>query len=230
MSRKKSAKKKIESEQNVKQEKKNISQNERQLRWILIGMVCVLLIGILVYVVVQEMKKFEYGGLDFEKIMYDQLLLYHSKIPVSDSSGNLLVNYNLYLRNDPRQLGDIPVNGSIKLMKYTYVSLDPEAEVGCSDSGIAGANFFSFLKIAGVDAKLAYNNKTYALARNVSYGSCQDNRALYYGYLVIKKGEENKIVQIDNNCYELYFKDCDILKVTERFMVAAVAHSKGIAV
>ncbi len=203
------------------------SKMDRQLKYVLIVMVLVILLAIGVYYFVQSMKKFNYAGLEFEKVMYDRLPVYHSKIPITNTQGELVANYNLFLRNDPRALKSIAIDGKIRLMKDTFVSIEPEADGGCEDSGIAGGNFFTFLKVAGVDAKLACTNNTYASERNITYATCQEHLN-NSGVIIIKRGESTEIVKKSDDCYEISFRNCEILNVTERFIVGAIANSKGI--
>jgi len=214
-----------------KESKEQSKKHESQLKWVIFGMIALLLVVILVYFIVQQSKYFNYGGLTYEKVTSRNVNLYHTQMALKDVDGNLVANYNLYLRNDPRELKNIIIDGNFVLKnRNVIVSLDPEVERGCEDSGIAGANFFSFMKVSGYDIKLGYTNKTYAQERNASFSNCDVNYGPYYDVIVIKKGNETSIVKRDENCYELYFKDCEILKITERFMVALYANSKGIKI
>lgn len=206
---------------------KKPDKHETQLKWILIFMAGALLLAVFAYWVVQESKKFSYGGLDYEITKTGKdILLYHTKIPIKDYQGKVLANYNLYLRNDPRDLREIGIKDSIMLKTDTIISLSKEAETGCSDSGIAGGNFFGFLKTGGIKTNIAYSDEEYAKEKNMSYVACDSN--LSSSIIMIKKGEENSITMPRKDCYVLEFKDCDILKVTERFMCGLYAQSKGI--
>ncbi len=207
---------------------KAVSVQEKQLKYVVITMIAIVVVALVVYYWVQESKRFEYGGIKFEEIDSNKIKMYQGKIPIKDAGGNLVANYNIFLRNDPRELDDIAVNGSIRFMPNVVASLAPEAERDCSDNGIAGANFFGFLKSAGLKTLLAYNNQRYAEERNASYAVCRQN--VGYTLVSIVKGSENKITQNSQDCYTLEFKDCDILKVVERFIVASYAQSKGISV
>jgi len=211
--------------------KKQSKQQESQLKWIILGMIALILLIIAIYFVIQGSKYFNYGGLTYEKVTSRNVDLYHTQMALKDVDGNLVANYNLYLRNDPRELKNITIDGNFVLKnRNVIVSLDPEVERGCEDSGIAGANFFSFMKVSGYDVKIGYTNKTYAQERNASFSNCDVNYGPYYDFVVIKRGNETSIVKREENCYELYFKDCEILKVTERFMVALYANSKGVEI
>ena len=230
--RKKELKSQVIKETEASGEKESKEQSrkyESQFKWVIFGMVALILVIVGVYFIALESKKVSYGGLIYEKIAYSQTVsLYHTQIPVKDVNGNLIANFNLYLRNDPRELKEIAISDPIQLKVGTIVSLDKDAEISCSDAGIAGANFFGFLKTAGVKVSVAYAQEDYAKERNASYVNCETNTS--QSVIVIRKGKENRIIQERKDCFVLEFKDCEILKITERFMVALYANSKGIKV
>lgn len=228
----KKEKKKIKKEGNSGENKK-IDESESQLKWIIIGMIGVILISVLVYFIVQESKKFEYAGLEFEKnpagigVNYKNFDIYASKINLVNLNEEVI--YTLYLRNDPRILRDINVGGEIKIMRSTILTLDPEINTLCSDNFAASARMAELLKAFGSTYRLAYTNETYAEEHEAYYlDSC--NKNVSYGTIFLRKGSTNEIISEGDNCYVLQFKDCNILKVTERFIVAAIANAKGIRV
>ena len=224
---KKKEKRKVEKTET--EEKKQSKKLESQVKWVIFGMIALILVVAVAYFIAQESKKISYGGLEYEKIDYSKSLsLYHTEIPLRDAGGNLVANYNLYLRNNPQDLKDIILSSPIQLKENTIVSLDEDSEIGCDDSGIAGANFLSFLKTAGIKVSVAYSEESYAKEKNANYVTCEtdSNESI----ILIKKGEENKITQETPDCFVLQYKDCEILKPTERFMVALYANSKGIQV
>jgi len=47
-----------------------------------------------------------------------------------------------------------------------------------------------------------------------------------YNYINIKKGDETKIEKIGPACYEMTFSDCEILEVTERYMLKMFVQAK----
>ena len=211
-----------------KKEEKDSKKRESQMKWIVFIMIATIFAIVLIYFVVQGAKRFNYGGLSYEEMNQGSIKLYHTMIPVKDTGGNLIANFNLYLRNDPRELRDISINEEIILKTNTIVSLSRDAEVGCDDAGIAGGNFLGFLKSAGIKISISYAEPDYAQEKNASYLTCDANTD--QSVIIIKKGEENKITQERKDCFVIEFKDCDILKTTERFMVALYASSKGISV
>lgn len=226
--KKKVKKESLKEKSEERDEKKAKKKHETQLKWVIIGMISVLLLFLLLYVIVQESKKIYYGGLEFKKLKYGQLILYHSKIPIKDASGNLVANYNLYLRNNPLDLKGIKINGSLRFRKEVVISVDSSIE-GCSDNGIAGGGLGMFFSAAGITADFAYANETYANEKKASYiENCPENKG--YSAIFIRKGDKNEVRQESQDCYVLEFKECDILKVTEKFIIGVYAQSKGIEI
>ena len=219
-------KKKADKSEIGKEEKRKKNSHEQQLKWVFIVMGIMIIIAIGVYLFVDSLEKFEYGGLHFEEIMFDKLNLYHAKLSMSYGGKQIL--YNLFLRNDPRELRDIPVEGKIILDKSVSVSIDPSVETGCDDSSIAGANLGNLLRGAGLNLDCGYLNPIYAKERNASYITCSDS--VSGSVITIQRGEENSVRTEKEYCYVITYKDCDIMKVVERFEVAAIANSKGISV
>jgi hypothetical protein len=217
------AKKKMKKEKKENREKS--SKYEKQLRSILLIMGLILLTAVIAYFVINSTKSFEYGGIKFQKIMFDKLSLYYSRIPLYNVAGELIAYYNLYLRNDPRKL-DISVSDKIKLTQNTVLSVD-ESINGCEDIGIAGSAIGYFFAAAGINKTNANTNKIIANETGVMHATCDNS--LENSVVVIKQGNETAVYKEKPNCYIIEFKDCEINKVTERFIVAAIANSKGIS-
>lgn len=211
-----------------KTEKVKKVQNNNQIKYLIAGMIVVLVLVFGVYYVFQSMNNFDYAGMKFQKQTFGKIEVYNTKIPITGSSGNVLANYNLYLRNDPRDLGNIILPAELRLQKNVVVSVDPRFESGCSDDGIAGANFFTFMKTAGYQVSLAYTNESYADERNASYAPCVENST--HSTITITEGSEDRVFQEDTDCYVIEVKDCDILKTTERFMAGVLAGFNGVSV
>ena len=218
-----------------KEENKKESRNDRQLKWIVAIMVLMILLAAGVYFLINKSKTYSYGGISFEKIMFDKLPLHYSRIPVTDISGSVAAYYNMYLRNDPRELRDININGTIMLMKDTIISVD-ESVNGCPDTGIAGYALGIFLDSAtGRKHESALANKTVAEEKNMTYADCEDeegNPVVIFdkSIIVVKDIGKNEIIRKTQNCYIIGFKNCEIEKSVERFMVGAIANSKGIII
>jgi hypothetical protein len=213
--------KKRSSKRAVKKVEK-VSKYEKQAKWIIISMIVLIAAVVIVYYFVQSSKSFEYGGINFQKIMYDKLPLFYSKIPVTDINGNLIYNYNIYLRNDPRK-NDVVLNGTIRLMKNAVFSIDPSIE-GCSDNGVAGVSIGTFFRAAGINVSYASSNESDAKKKEIEFVTCKDSEDKTV--IILKQGDKNIISQ-EGNCYTIEFTNCEVIKSVEKFIVGAIANSKG---
>src|SRR3989344_3977581 len=111
---------------------------KKQIFYIISIMAAILVLFFLVYFMSQQSKKFEYNGFKFEKIMYDKLPLYYTKISITRVDESV-INYNLFLRNDPRKL-DIKSEASVRFMTGTiFISLNRNFEK-CEDTSLAMTN------------------------------------------------------------------------------------------
>ena len=126
--------------------------------------------------------------------------------------------FNVDFRSDPRKLNDVNVSvgGRIDFISQnkTYISYNITP---CEDNALAGANLGFFLADFKIDYKAGLDDIDYKNLNltNVPYVNCQTNPGSTV--LHISNGNENSIVKTSNNCYELTFKNCEILKVTEKF-------------
>ena len=85
----------------------------------------------------------------------------------------------------------------------------------CPQSGIALITMSSFMKDSGLEVFSAVTDKAYAKKNNQTSKWCYDNGL--DTLIVVTDGDTNEINELAPNCYEIKFKDCEILKVTERF-------------
>lgn len=158
------------------------------------------------YLYIDNLRNFEYGGVDFQTVSFCDakpcLILYQTSFPVKHN-GEILP-YNIYLRNHPNDLGEIPFNGSMNL--YDEIVIDSTNEFGCEGDGVISiANLVNFYEILGVNI---FKNESIA---------CNENAT--YTHLKIKEGDETRIDQVGWSCYEISIKDCEILEGTERFLL-----------
>ena len=202
---------------------------EGQLKWAVILMASIILIIVIVpFVNVNFINKFDYHGLTFQKTQLGEIEFYSTKFPVVLGTGQVVGEYAVNLRNDPREIEDIEVRATYNEIKFryyenedggigyypVYVSLDPHMEV-CEDSGIAMLTLSGFLKDSGLQVGSASMNKTYAEENDLLYKRCEEESTV----ILVTQGNENKVTEIGETCFEIRFKDCDILKVTERFVL-----------
>ncbi|MEK6914193.1 MAG: hypothetical protein AABW83_00935 [Nanoarchaeota archaeon] len=201
---------------------------ENQLRWAIYLMVGIILIIVLITFVNNNfINKFEYHEITFQKTQLGDLIFYSAKFPVVSTTGQVTGDYAINLRNDPRSLDYIPVNvneGDIKfslIMKNdtkiyapTYISINPFMKI-CDDSGISLLTLSGFLRDSGLNVRSAVTDKAYAKANNETHKWCDPLSTV----IIITDGNKSVINEIQPSCFELKFKDCEVLKVSEKFVL-----------
>ena len=194
----------------------NFKFNKNLVTLISILVIIVLLI-VAGFVYKERSSKFVYNGIPFEKEYYGQLLFYTSKFSLVDSNNQLLKSFEIDFRNDPRKIKNINVDGTVSLQflpnTKTYI-VDNNIQAGCEDAGISFINLARFFSTLGFDVKGAVANIS-ASNNQTPYITCENSPN--NNVILLQNGEENSITQTADNCYELTFKDCDILQVTEKF-------------
>ena len=227
--RKKDDKKKEIKEDNQKDKEgsekpKQIKQKEdRQLMWIILLMVTVIFIIVAVpYVKNNIINKFEYANLDFFKTITGGVVFYSTDVPVVDSAGNALGTYLVRFRNDPRDLENISVDIigqkiSFFKEKIVFLTFDPE-DPPCEDNIVASVGLADFLSsFGGLDIKAGYIDEEFAEENDAPYVTCDtrpDNTVI-----LIKNTNESIIKKTGKNCYEIQYKDCEIDKSIEKFVL-----------
>ncbi len=218
----------IEKEDGEIKDKELKKKQNKQIKWAVFLMVSLTLIILAVpYITKNYINKFDYIGLEFQKTKLGDLVFYSTKFPVVRGTGQVIGEYSVNFRSDPRNLEyikivDIPDN-IITFMEglrgsYTpvYISLDTEMKT-CEDSGIALMNLAGFLRDSGLDVKSAVTNATYAEENGVEYATCLNKP----GNTVIRiySGNKTAIYKTMKNCYDIVFKDCEIIPATEKFSI-----------
>ena len=229
----------IESEEKERQEKIKQKQN-KQLMWAIFLMISVIVIIISVpYIRDNVFNKFNYNGMTFQKTMFGQLVFYNTKLPLFSQPGSTSVgtglvieelqnnrkqtgSYELSLRQDPRILDNIKVDLDINNITFiksntvyvTYNASDPI----CEHNVISAADLARFLIYFGnLKAEGSTVSKEYGKANNIPYITCENNPENTVINMVA--GDESKIFKVKDNCYELMYANCDILGVTNKFIL-----------
>lgn len=197
--------------------------------YVLIGVVIVLGLIYVSYKSYLESKKIEYAGLKFEQKKFGDLNFYYTRIPLFDKNGINTVNYSMYLRNDPRTLEDIKIEGVIRIKPKTILASEPGLQ--CENNGIAGGELGQAI---GLWTKVitGTQNKTLADNRSIPYVSCNASEGMYLDStsLAFKVANVTGISQKGADCYEISVANCEILEAVERFIIGAYAHSRGIEI
>jgi hypothetical protein len=187
------------------------SKHDKQIKYVVFGIILLFVfVGVFSYVSYSQ-THFVYKDSNFDKIQLGKLTFYHTVFPLYHSiTGQHVADYNIYLRNDPRVLENIPVPSKIKLHK-TIIFSGGEGII-CKDNAIAISN------MAGV-----LNNVWGVTLVPNSTISCNEIEDEELSMITLKEGNASKIERINGQCYELTLSNCDILNVTERFIMAAIA-------
>ena len=203
-----------------KSEEKN---NNTSLFVVLAIAVLIILICIIAVFFRYDSNNFKYMGIEFNKNYMGQIIFYTAKIPVTNSQGIISGYHTIDFRNDPRELNNVIVNvtGNIKFIKNSIVYVSFGEMEKCEDNGLAATNLGFFLGATDINYKGAVDDSNYINSTNVPYVNCQThpNNTV----LLIKSGNETKIEQTSDNCYELIFKECEVLKATEDFQLITLS-------
>ena len=229
--RNRSKKKKNNSKQKNKQEKENKTtlkqKQEKQIKGIVIFMSLLILILVLVpFIQKNFINKFRVINLEFQKTKAGDLMFYSTRLPVIDSYGQITGDYSINFRNDPRKLKKIEIDEEIKengiifiKEKPVYISIDFNM-TPCEDNVLAMFILASFLRDFKMDIKSGISNEDYAISNNLTFIDCENS--LVNTVIKISNGNETNIIKKTKNCYEITYKDCEIMLGVERFMFAMI--------
>ena len=204
----------------------DIIQNQ-QIKWAVFLMASIVLIIVLVpYIKINFIDKFEYKGLVFQKTKLGEITFYSSKFPIVQGiTGRVLGEYAVNLRNDPRKLEYIPVNTTNRKINFAtdvggygpvYISLNPFMKT-CEDTGIALLTLSGFLRDSGLKVNSAVTDIAYAKANNLTQRWCHNDR--FDTVIIYTDGNETSINEINENCYEVKFNNCEVMQATEKLML-----------
>lgn len=198
-------------------------KRNKQTKAVLIVIALIVISIFVVPLIIKQSNNFKYAGIGFEKIKYGEMTLFYSRIPITSITGQVVANYNLYLRNDPRKLEDIPIKGDIKLMKNVIMAADDN--MVCPNEIVAGASLSGFLQSAGMTLSTGTTNKTEADLKNITYADCNSFNSTVIAF---ELSNQTEIIRENVNCYKIKISDCQVVEAAERFMVGVIAHSNGL--
>jgi len=193
--------------------KKQSSDENKTLRNILIFLGIIVIFFFAVYFLKSDSTNFQYRGINFE-IVKDNggVAPYKTSLPVNYQGK--IIPYNFFLRNDPRKLDNISFSGEIIFKKLMV--LNATDDLNCKGDGIISmANVANLYRILGTKVIKDEN------------ATCDSNGS--YTFLNAAVGNENKVEQFGPSCYELTVKNCDVLRVTEKFMIESLAKVKKLS-
>jgi len=207
-------------------------KQSKQLIWAIFLMVSIILIIVAVpFIKTNFMDKFEYHGMSFQKTKLGDLVFYSVRFPVVSGTGQVIGDYSINFRNDPRKLDKIPVNTEEGKIQFSsagssynpvYITINPFME-SCGDTVIAMATLAGFLRDSGLEVSSAVTDKAYSRDNNLTHRWC--DTAGFDTVIVINnndwysEGNATEINELDKNCYEIKFNNCEIMPATERFIL-----------
>lgn len=221
-------KKEIENNEEIEKQKElRLKQKQnKQIIWALVLMISIIIIIFLIpYIKQNVFNKFEYIGLDFYKANVEGIVFYFTEIPLINQYNFPIGDYSIYFRNDPRELENISVDIIEKKIEFQkegiiYISIQYDAPV-CEDNIVSVVGLTQFLdRFGNLKVKGAMNDAVYASNNDLDYITCKTdpNNTV----ILIKTGNESMISKTGRNCYELQYKDCEISKVSEKFMLTII--------
>jgi len=208
MAKKKQNKK---SKKNKTSKRKKIDKQEKQIRAI-IGVLAFIFFLVFLFIIISNISRsFTWEELRFEKRKMGDIIFYNTELPIWYENGEPTNKMEQSFRNDPRKLEKIPIEGDIELKEN--IALAFKDGFSCPRTNLATMvlqiNFFGRLKnnvfFSGMIEKTLEE-------QNIS---CESDN---YNILIIKESDETKIVR-DGNCYRLLVNDCEIVEISERFML-----------
>jgi hypothetical protein len=167
----------------------------------------ILLFGfILIYFTYDNVKNFETYGMKYDIRKEGKIIFYHTSFVSNHVMPSKTVEYNVYLRTDPRTTKDIPFVGNLFI--YKAIALQSDEEFNCDGDGvIAMANFNQVIGAIG---------GTTMRDENVT---C--NNTAEYSVIRLVNSNKTQVVQTGKSCYDFQIHNCEILNVTERFLLEA---------
>ncbi|MBU4308369.1 MAG: hypothetical protein KJ566_01070, partial [Nanoarchaeota archaeon] len=183
--------------------KNQIDQQNKLLKQVLLWLGFIIFL-VLVFTLISYLRtNFKYDNVEFEVVKDSGgIIFFKTSLPVVSDGKNL--NYNFYLRNDPKDLKNVRFEGKLDIKEFMVMNYTNE--FSCEGYGaIAIANMNSLYNLIGTKVMKDDN------------ATCDEQGR--YIFLKILSGEKTKVEQFGPACYNLYVKDCEILEATERFML-----------
>ena len=186
--------------------KKELERQNKTLKNIFIGLGIFVFVIIIVSLSINSAKHFEYKGVEFNVIKEGEIIFYNAVFPIYNRiTGKHIIDYNIYLRNNPKKLENIPFEGEVILRKDTVIN--STKDFNCDGDGmIAIGNLVQVLETFGTK-----------VVKDPEAG-CDALKGQYV-FIQIREGNETSIEQFAPTCYNLYVNNCEILEVTEKFIV-----------
>ena len=237
MMKEKRVKRVNEKIEKISQEAKKSHNYERQTKIVVIAMIVLIILILIFYWIIRASQKFEYHGLEFYKEKEGSITYYKSLLGYISSSGKN-IPFILKLRNDPRDLDEMPVESKIALKKEVILSLDPKIG-NCSDIYSTLVDFGMTLNGFSRKATTASIDIKYAEENGIPYADCKSNPDKTV--IIMKQSNETKIYAEEGSsegivvvggddfqstesigCYIIEISDCQVRESFERFILSFI--------
>jgi len=193
---------------------------EKELLWIVGFLVFLVIIFLVASSVFKSLNQIEYEGLIFTKKLFGEIPVYHYSYVFKAPTGQV-IQYNLYLRNDPTT-NDVPIEGDINLVgTNVYITLDTSYLDECAYSPAAIGGLTQFLKDNQFTVKSGNMDFVEAAIRGQEYVTCENKE--YQNVVQIFKGNETEVsIKLRGQCISISVgPDCRILEAVEKFEIHA---------
>jgi len=193
--------------------KEQIQNQNKTLRNILIVIGVIIICIVLAIYFINSLKSFEYRGVKWTVVKEGSIIFYQTSFPIQ--VGAKSVPYSIYLRNDHRELDrQIPFNGEI-FGKYDLSTFsDKMARLVINSTSKFDCNADEIIAVGNLASLQGIGIK---MIRDTNASTTCDPQGRYI-FINLKEAEKSEINQIGKSCYELNIANCEVLKVTERFM------------
>ena len=234
--KKEGKKKEIKKEQKLKS-----SRSLNQIKILLIILILIIILLILAFVFKEQIQekwieisgqRFTYHNITYTKIYVSKIPMYVTKLTLKRSDG--YKTYDLYFRNDPRELAKIPSTIEDIPKKDVFVSFSPEI-FKCEKSTLAAWKLGEFLGMLEYNVSGAITNATGVEDVNLS---APDNvvkvRDCGYSHgdisVIVLQPADKTSIHMDEiyiKCFIIDVADCDVVKASERFILSILDIKMG---
>lgn len=173
----------------------------------------------------KSLNQFEYEGLSFTRERFDKSTVYHYYYYYENRQGQL-IQYNLFLHNDPRT-NNVTIQGDPLLLGKSSVSLtyDDSFPASCRYTGSSIVDLNLFLKQNQLTVFSGVTNKTNAEETNRDHVTCE-NRPSSAEVFEFRGGNTTEIL-IKGNCHRVYIgPDCAIRDAVEKLKVEIISEAR----
>jgi len=207
-----------------KKKNKRVRKIEKELLYIIGFMVFLVVVFLVASSIFKSFNSFEYEGLTFTKERAGEIPIYHYYYYFTNPK-NELIQYNLYLRNDPRE-NNVPVEGddiSFGENEVVFISVNASELQKCKQGVLAIGSLSSFLTDNQIFVKSGNLDFWDAGNKRQDWITCENRPKNLV--IEISEGEETKI-NIDENCHEITVNNCEILQATEKYEIQSIIDAR----